>query len=143
MRAELERLTGATVAETLDLEIATGCGVERVRIEHGDGLDDGTGPAGVNAEARHYALGLAAEGFDGLITVDTKSAELTDLGVCWYANCGCVNRIVQPRGRRFGWDDLAVELRQRGSSWRPAPSSTSASSRWGSRPRSRLRSAST
>ena len=112
LRAEVERLTGATVAETLDLEIATGCGVERVRIEHGDGLDDGTGPAGVNAQARHYALGLAAEGFDGLITAHTKSAELTDLGACWYANCGCVNRIVQPRGRRFGRDDLAVELRQ-------------------------------
>ena len=112
LRAEVERLTGATVAETLDLEIATGCGVERVRIEHGDGLDDGTSPAGVNAQARHHALALAAEGFDGLITAHTKSAELTDLGACWYANCGCVNRIVQPRGRRFGRDDLAVELRQ-------------------------------
>ena len=112
LRAEVERLTGATVVETLDLEITTGCGVERVRIQHGDGLDDGTSPAGVNAQARHHALALAAEGFDGLITAHTKAAELTDLGVCWYANCGCVNRIVQPRGRRFGRDDLAVELRQ-------------------------------
>ena len=53
LRAEVEQSTGATVVETLDLELATGCGVERVRIEHGDGLDDGTGPAGVNAQARH------------------------------------------------------------------------------------------
>jgi lysylphosphatidylglycerol synthetase-like protein (DUF2156 family) len=112
LRSEVERRLGAMVADVVDLEIATGCGGERVRVEHGDHLDDGTTLAGVNARARHHALTLAADGYDGLVTAHTRAAELTDLGSCWYANCGCANRIVQPRGHRFGRDDVPVELRQ-------------------------------
>ncbi|MEY2445654.1 MAG: hypothetical protein QOE00_2234 [Ilumatobacteraceae bacterium] len=57
---EIRQLTGAQVATALDLTIATGSAVERVRIEHGDQLESTN-----NDDARRRAVQFHEQGYLG------------------------------------------------------------------------------
>ncbi|MEY2553819.1 MAG: lysyl-tRNA synthetase, class [Ilumatobacteraceae bacterium] len=120
---EIRQLSGAQVATALDLTIATGSAVERVRIEHGDQLESTN-----NDDARRRAVQFHEQGYRGYISGRTHCAELIDLDGCFYANPGCNTSVfhelhtrgrlavVSRSARRSGWveleagADLHVEL---------------------------------
>ena len=80
-----------------------------------------------NDLARDAARLLVAEGYAGLITGATFHSELTHLGVGFFANVGATAEVVEEHRGRLGLPPVFMHAaRSAGSSWRPAPSSTSA-----------------
>ena len=105
--AEVLSLFADNVGATLDLEITTGEGVRRVRVEHG-----GNGEATDNSAMTRQAGKLFALGYSGYVTGSSHRPELLGFDGSFYANAGCGTDITVRRPVRFGRGPVTQSVRR-------------------------------